>query len=200
MNLERRRGRVKETDKRLRGRKCGERTIFVCANGDGVGWGPVPHRCPSQYPDAVLSPAFELVEQESSVGQFGDGGLGVTAARLHKLQFVVHDIAVGALCRRGQPAHPNRRWTYRHPGYVVRRRSGDYIHVAERPVSNFTHNKPASHSAGRSFTSIIKKLVCYSQSAFEWCFCYRNYTLSSVGSNTNTLLSYKTLFNSNSKY
>lgn len=122
----------------MRGRKCGERTIFVRANGDGVGRRSVPHRCPSEYPDAVLSPAFEFVEQESSVGEFGDGSLGVTAARLHKLQFVVHDIAVGALCRRGQPAHPNRRWTYRHPGYVVRRRSGDYIHVAESQLAFYS--------------------------------------------------------------
>lgn len=103
-----------------------ERTIFVCAYGDRVGGWPVSDRCACQYPDAVLCPPLQLIEQEAGGIEFDDGRLAVTATCFDDLQLVVYDMAVGALDRRWLPDYTYRCRTYRLAGYVAGRGARDY--------------------------------------------------------------------------
>lgn len=102
------------------------RTVFVRADRDGVGGGPVAHAGPGQHPHAVLGPAAELIEHERRRVQFHHVGLGVSAPRLHAKQLVIRDAAVRPLRRRRLPRHPDRSRGYRSRSHIHRRRSRNY--------------------------------------------------------------------------
>lgn len=94
------------------------------AHGDGVAGRTVAHAGPREHPDAVLGPAFQLIENEGGVIELDGGRLRVAAAALHEVQLVVHDAAVAALCRRRQPRYSHRGWGQRLAGHIARGRTG----------------------------------------------------------------------------
>lgn len=121
------------------------RTVFVRANGDGVGGGPVAHAGPGQHPDAVLGPAPQLVQHEGRLVEFDDGGLAVPAARLHAQQLVVGDAAVRALGGRRRPRHAHGGGRHGRRRHVHRRRARHYkLSDLDRPGPRTRPASPAT--------------------------------------------------------
>lgn len=102
------------------------RTVFVSADCDGVGGGPVADAGAGQHPDAVLGPAPQLVKHERRLIEFDDRGLRVPPPRFHAKQLVVSDPAVGALGGRRLPRHAHRGRRHGHRRHIHRGRSRNY--------------------------------------------------------------------------
>lgn len=75
---------------------------------DRVARRAVPNTRPGQNPQAIFRVLLQLVQNEARlVLERHNGRLRIRAAVFDELKFVVHDMAVRALHRRGLPANAN---------------------------------------------------------------------------------------------
>jgi len=111
-------------------------TVLVSSDQDRITRGPVTYSGPSQYPDPIFSPLFELVQHETCIIQFDNRRLGVGATALDDLQPVVGDPPVGAFSSRWFPRYQYWSRADRFAGYIARRSPGDCITLNYRREEN----------------------------------------------------------------
>lgn len=107
-------------------------TVLMSSDQDRKTRGPVTYSGPSQYPDPIFGPLFELVQHETRVIQFDIPRLGVGATALDDLQSVVGDPSVGVFSGRRLPRYQYGSRADRLAGYIARRSPGDCITLSYR--------------------------------------------------------------------
>lgn len=86
-----------------------ERTVFVSSDRDGVRRWSVANAGSCQYPDPVLCPPLQFIDNEWRCVQFHFRRLWVGTPGFDDVQLVVDDAAITPLSRWRLPGHSNRR-------------------------------------------------------------------------------------------